>query len=254
MESINIPDNVNDDSENRLQSFTFDPSFSTDQLNDFDNGLIYDDGIINNKCTSKQKKKPIFKNHYKFSKEEDRRLIFLVSIFGEKDWRNLAKKMDGRNPRQCRERWQNYLNPNLNRQSWTKEEDEMLMKMKDEYGSKWKLISNYFQNRTDAMVKNRYNLLMRLNKKKNEEKELPSNLNDIQDIKPSSFDNNGNNIKQENTDNNYYLNIENVFDNKNENNFDSYFMNIDNSYEEEGDLFSEESIIFGNNNMDFTFA
>ena len=95
---------------------------------------------------------------------------------------------------------------------------------------------------------------MRLNKKKNEEEELHSNLNDIQDIKPSSFNNNGNNIKQENTDNNYYLNIENVFDNKNENNFDSYFMNIDNSYEEEGDLFSEESIIFGNNNMDFTFA
>ena len=88
-------------------------------------------------------------------------------IFGQNNWRYLAKNMEGRNPRQCRERWLYYLNPNLNHANWTKEEDEMIMKLRKEYGPKWMLISKYFSNRTDAMIKNRYNVLIRMKKEIN---------------------------------------------------------------------------------------
>ena len=113
----------------------------------------------------KTRKKPVFCSHYKWSKFEDDLLRELVVKFGENDWRHLAKKMEGRNSRQCRERWQYYLNPNLKVGNWTKEEDELILKKREELGPKWMTIKNFFKNRTDAMIKNRYKHLMKENSK-----------------------------------------------------------------------------------------
>lgn len=80
-----------------------------------------------------------------------------------------------------RERWLYYLNPNLNHANWTKEEDEMIMKLRNEYGPKWMLISKYFPNRTDAMIKNRYNVLIRMKKEINvREIQISNKMSDIQ--------------------------------------------------------------------------
>lgn len=254
MESINIPDADHNCSDNMLQSFIFDSSFNSDQLNDYEDGeddiVSCEEENVNDNNASKEKKKPIFTKHKKFSREEDRKLIFLVSIFGVKDWRNLAKKMEGRNSRQCRERWQNYLNPNLNHSSWSKEEDEKLLNLREEHGPKWKLISKHFRNRTDAMIKNRYYVLMRSEKKKNEkdDDELFSNSKNIQNANPLFIDNNENNINQKNVDNN------NNNNDKKEEDISSYFMNIPDNYEEYDEFFGEGSTAFGNDDIDNSFA
>ena len=59
----------------------------------------------------------------KFTPEEDQRLMSLVMKYGTRDWLYISQKMMSRNPRQCRERWNNYLNPNLTAEPWTIEED-----------------------------------------------------------------------------------------------------------------------------------
>ena len=145
-----------------LQSY-----ISQNDANDLNDYINYDDNLIDTNSFLKNKKKPKFSQHKKWTKEEDMKLLHMVEIFGFKDWRNLSKNIEGRNTRQCRERWQNYLNPNLNHENWTLEEDNILLKMRDEYGPKWKLISKYFTNRTDQMIKNRYNALIRIDKKIN---------------------------------------------------------------------------------------
>lgn len=132
--------------------------------------------IMNNPVSIPQRKVPIYsyscpdikkphagwKNREKFSKNEDKLLKQLVNKYGENDWTVIADKMPHRNCRQCKERWCNYLSPQLNKSKWKPSEDELLIKKVDELGRKWVAISKFFHNRTDQMVKNRYNVLMRI--------------------------------------------------------------------------------------------
>lgn len=101
-----------------------------------------------------------------FSKEEDEKLVQLISEYGE-DWKLIAKNLGNRNVRQCRERWQKYLNPGINKDKWTEEDDELLMNEYKKLGPKWKRIAVKFLNRTDINVKNRYRKLERKKKKEN---------------------------------------------------------------------------------------
>jgi hypothetical protein len=42
------------------------------------------------------------------------------------DWLEVAKRVDGRTAKQCRERWQNHLNPDLKMGPFTAAEDLLL--------------------------------------------------------------------------------------------------------------------------------
>ncbi|OHT17572.1 Myb-like DNA-binding domain containing protein [Tritrichomonas foetus] len=101
------------------------------------------------------------KPHAKFSVEEDQILRELVAQHGEKNWSVVASHMPDRSPRQCRERWTNYLSPKLNNNEWLPEEDSVLLARYEEFGSRWVLISKYLEGRTDQMVKNRYFVIYR---------------------------------------------------------------------------------------------
>jgi hypothetical protein len=92
----------------------------------------------------------------------------LVDTFGSSDWAAIADRMPGKNQRQCRERWINYLAPELNSSSWTSEEDFLLIQKYNELGPKWVQIAAFFPNRTDSMMKNRFNKLQRREQKRRE--------------------------------------------------------------------------------------
>jgi hypothetical protein len=85
----------------------------------------------------------------------------LVASLGTNDWALIAEQMPGKNVRQCKERWTNYLAPDLNAAPWTHEEDIQLVQKYAEVGAKWVHIASFFPNRTDSMVKNRFNKLQR---------------------------------------------------------------------------------------------
>ena len=95
-----------------------------------------------------------------FSKDEDIKLKELVNNYGT-NWNVISEKMGNRNARQCKERWTNYLSPNVIMKPWTSEEDEFLKSKLAEFGPKWVKISSFFPNRTDIQLKNRWFVLMR---------------------------------------------------------------------------------------------
>ena len=65
--------------------------------------------------------------------------------------------MEGRSNEQCRDRWNERLDPNVNRDTWTEEEDGLLMDAVKELGEgKWKAVSEKMGNgRKDSVVSDR---------------------------------------------------------------------------------------------------
>ncbi|OHT01268.1 Myb-like DNA-binding domain containing protein [Tritrichomonas foetus] len=107
-----------------------------------------------------------FKPHEKFTIDDDATLRRLVAKYGENNWNQIALMMPGRKPRQCKERWMNYLTPSLNTSKWIESEDQLLLEKVSELGFKWVKISKFFENRTDQMVKNRFHILKRKEQKR----------------------------------------------------------------------------------------
>lgn len=101
----------------------------------------------------------------KFTQSEDELLIKLVETIGTNDWQSISHQMPGRNPRQCRDRWQNYLSPDVVNGPWTSEEEELLVKKFEELGPSWKQIAMFFPTRTDINIKSRWHLRERRLKK-----------------------------------------------------------------------------------------
>lgn len=101
-----------------------------------------------------------------FSEIEDNRINELVQIHGTKAWKIISRQMVNRTPRQCRERWKNYLSPEIRNGPWTEEEDILLHKMTQRFGTHWAQIAGYFSSRTDINVKNRWILLRRKSHRK----------------------------------------------------------------------------------------
>ena len=61
--------------------------------------------------------------------EDDRRLVDLVNQHGGKEWREIASGMDGRKPRQCRERFWNHLRKGIKKGPWSPEEDAAIVEV-----------------------------------------------------------------------------------------------------------------------------
>ena len=91
-----------------------------------------------------------------FSKGEDEKLKYLVSVFGDNNWSLVSQYMPGRQPRQCRERYIGYLMPSLVAHPWTEMEDELLIKKYEELGPKWVKFVPFFPGRSDSNIKNRW--------------------------------------------------------------------------------------------------
>ena len=94
-----------------------------------------------------------------FSKNEDNLIKKLVENFGDHDWKMIAMYLPNRTPRQIRERYKNYLAPDLKNGKWTKEEDELLKQKVNEFGQKWSLIAPFFPTRSDVNIKNHWSTL-----------------------------------------------------------------------------------------------
>jgi hypothetical protein len=97
----------------------------------------------------------------KFAPFEDSLLIDAVQTHGHSDWALIATLIPGRNARQCRERWTNYVNPHLTHTAWTEADDEILLQKFAELGSKWHIIAGFFNGRGKNAVRNRFLALQR---------------------------------------------------------------------------------------------
>ena len=116
----------------------------------------------------------------KFTEEEDIKLMKLVKRHGKNiNWKDISVEMETRTPRQCRERYKNYLAPELSHVPWSEEENKQILELVEAFGFKWNIIAKNVLGRTGNSIRNRYQVLIRKEQKekKLEKKQLSRKTN-----------------------------------------------------------------------------
>ena len=88
--------------------------------------------------------------------QEDAKLFDWVKRQGPTKWTLCSEIIPGRSGKQCREHWNNSLNPEVKKGSWTSEEDFLIMFFYKKYNGSWKKIIPIFNKRTENSIKNRF--------------------------------------------------------------------------------------------------
>ncbi|CAI0558866.1 unnamed protein product [Linum tenue] len=87
--------------------------------------------------------------------EEDQILTSYIQKYGHSNWRALPK-LAGllRCGKSCRLRWINYLNPEIKRGNFSREEEDAIIDLHELLGNKWSAIAAKLPGRTDNEIKN----------------------------------------------------------------------------------------------------
>lgn len=96
-----------------------------------------------------------------WTKEEDLLLTKLIEQHGPNKWSFIAQNIEGRQGKQCRERWFNHLNPEISKDQWSDTEEWVLFLLHKLYGNKWAVLTQLIKGRTDNSIKNHWNSIMK---------------------------------------------------------------------------------------------
>ncbi|CAK65161.1 unnamed protein product (macronuclear) [Paramecium tetraurelia] len=111
--------------------------------------------MLNNPNSENKKRIP-------WSNREDSLLQSFVDMYASKKqgWKQISELLiqQGyeRNPKDCRERYQNYLDSKFNKTKLTEQEVDILFELIMKYGNKWTSIAEKLNHRTDQDVKNQF--------------------------------------------------------------------------------------------------
>ena len=76
------------------------------------------------------------------------------------DWKKISDSLIefniSKSGKQCRERWLNYVSPDINHDKLSPEEDDQLFNLYSVYGPQWLKISNELKNRSEIAIKNAF--------------------------------------------------------------------------------------------------
>lgn len=146
-----------------------------------------------------------------FTKKEDQLLTIAAIKFNQESWSNIAKCVPGKTPKQCRDRWVNYLQTPLNLGPWNEKEDKLLVSLVNKFGTHWSKMKAAFPNRSTNSLKNRWYWLIKNQIRVATINNIPNmqvQTNSMETIDNINMRNNNAYINQ-NDDNNNYQNATN---------------------------------------------
>lgn len=92
-----------------------------------------------------------------WSREEDLRLMALMESEKSVSWCAIAKHFPTKTPQQIAGRWEKVLNPRLVKGSWTREEDEAIVRFVEQHGDKdWARLATLLRGRTGKQCRERF--------------------------------------------------------------------------------------------------
>jgi hypothetical protein len=91
-----------------------------------------------------------------FSAAEDRLLAEIVKERMCQNWFEVSRHFTGKTARQCKDRWCNYLSPEVSFAPWTAEEDDIVVGKVNELDKKWSLIAKFVRGRSENALKNHW--------------------------------------------------------------------------------------------------
>ena len=88
-----------------------------------------------------------------WSKEEDDVLLQCIHDLGVGQWSRIAQSFRdktgcNRSTKQCRNRWFNSLDPSVNHNDWSPEEEHMIYDLQKQHGNKWAEIAKHLNRRS----------------------------------------------------------------------------------------------------------
>ena len=147
------------DTKNSLLTLNLSDSTRYNSSSDFESGSPIEPTSLHHKyrnSPSHDRTKGIW------SFKEDEALRQAISeVQGTISWEDVSKKVPGRNPKQCRERWLYRLCPGVNKTPFQKWEDELIVVERQKIGNHWTAIAAKLPGRTSYAVKNRWYTVLR---------------------------------------------------------------------------------------------
>ncbi|OMJ76435.1 hypothetical protein SteCoe_24220 [Stentor coeruleus] len=98
-----------------------------------------------------------------WSQYEDDSLMSIMNELKENaQWCKVARiikekyGITNRSGKQCRERWNNHLDPKTRKREWTEDEEKIIFNYQEQYGNQWSEISKFLIGRSDNTIKNHF--------------------------------------------------------------------------------------------------
>ncbi|KAI9914382.1 hypothetical protein PsorP6_007119 [Peronosclerospora sorghi] len=92
----------------------------------------------------------------RWTHEQDDALRKAVEEFGQRNWKAIASRVEGRNHAQCLQRWNKVLKPGLVKGHWAFEEDNTLEQMVLQGCHSWGEVADYIPGRTAKQCRERW--------------------------------------------------------------------------------------------------
>ncbi|NXH17553.1 MYBA protein, partial [Bucco capensis] len=114
-------------------------------------------GLVNEYEVPQQRGLKNASTRLKWTHDEDEKLKKLVEEYGTDNWVFIANQLPNRTVVQCQHRWYKILNPELVKGPWTKEEDQKVIELVQQYGPKhWSLIARHLKGRVGKQCRERW--------------------------------------------------------------------------------------------------